>query len=322
LHGTAVLGPLFYLGVLIVAATGSSQAAVHWLGWELWLTVPAVLLAEVGGVYLSAMADEQRRDGEHAFAARILSTAVAVGAVMLNWFGHREHIIQAGFFAGMSALGYAVWLIQAGRRRRKRLREEGKLADTPPSYGPIQWLQHPFLTARARTLAKDSPGMGRVESLEAVRLQGALADFIRQEIIQSNAGPDGKAVDGEKVEALLAIYDPVSMARELRARVQWDEFADALAARIDPRRVLAKPSMPRTPAAPLPRPAAARGRARQQRPPRRNPAETAAEAARLQREQPGITMVDLARQLGYTGDQPDRGLRAALNAARTTSTGN
>jgi len=61
------------------------------------------------------------------------------------------------------------------------------------------------------------------------------------------------------------------------------------------------------------------GRAGRQQPPparvRRSPAETAAEASRIKAEEPDITMVELAQRLGYTGEQPDRGLRAALDKA-------
>ncbi|MDQ7909203.1 hypothetical protein RB614_32245, partial [Phytohabitans sp. ZYX-F-186] len=186
---------LFYVVVFGVALVGSGQAATGWLNWWAPFAFLAVGAVEFGGAVLSMHADRRRQLGERAMWSRLLSAAVAVGAVLVNLLGHWEEPGQAAFFAGMSALGYSVWLIDSAARRRDALRAAGKLPPTPPVYGLVHWLRHPWLTRRARHLALVDPTLGLYGSLAAAeaavrteRRQRALSKVLHAKIRQAT-GP-------------------------------------------------------------------------------------------------------------------------------------
>ncbi len=230
------LGAAFYPVVAATALAGQAGAAVAWLHWPLVFAVPAVAALELGGIALAARADFRRRLGENALAARVLSAAVAVFAVGFNWLGHTDHR-AGGFFAGMSALGYGVWLIQAGDRRRDQLRAEGKLPPTPPVYGFAQWAAHPWVTRRARALALADPTLGLYGSLAAAtsairveRRQGALAKRLRQRMA---------AAVGDRLTAKIAVtvYDLDEIAARLAASADYDRLTALVAAELDPARL-------------------------------------------------------------------------------------
>lgn len=225
----------FYLTVLLLALAGQSLAAREWLGWPLLLAIVAVAAVEFGGVVLSMHADQRRQLGERAAAARILSAAVAAGAVAVNWFGHDDRM-QGAFFAGMSALGYLVWLVDTGARRREQLRAARMLPPTPPAYG-MQWLRHPSLTARARRLALESPDLGLYGSLAAAtaqakaeRRQVALAAALRTKVVDAL---------GDPVMATIATttFDLDEIARRLAASADYDGLTALLGADLAPARL-------------------------------------------------------------------------------------
>src|SRR5215468_7565112 len=88
----------FYLVVLLVALAGQVSGAVEALGIPLLAAVPAVAALELGGIVVLANADVRRRLGERAVASRLLSVAIATGAVAFNWLAHADHLL-GGFFA-------------------------------------------------------------------------------------------------------------------------------------------------------------------------------------------------------------------------------
>ena len=221
LHTSPWIGTLFYCGVLLTAAIGSSLAAVHWLGWPLYFAIPVILLGELAGVYLMQIADQRRRLGEQAYAARLLSAAVALGMAALNWFGHPHNLLQAGFFAGASALGYCVWVIRSGARRRDQLRADGRLPETPPAYGLWRWIRHPLATAEARQIAQQHPDLGLYGSLEVVRLRPVIKPWLRKLLTEIH----GK----ESAAFMIAIMDAKGMADMVRDLIQFDLIAQALA---------------------------------------------------------------------------------------------
>lgn len=246
---TEAVGWAFYAVVLAVALTGASTSAAHWLHWFLPFAVAAVGAVELGGVYLSVHAAERRRLGERAVAARILSAAVAGGAVAINYFGHAHKFGQALFFAGMSALGYTVWLIHSGARRRDALRAAGKLADVAPVYPLTQWLRHPWLTRRARALAVADPTLGLHESLRlateawrAERRQAAIATVLRRKIEAS--------ADPVVAEIAVTVFDLDRIAHRLARGADYDALTNLLAVDLDPTRLLAD----RSPVEPVGRP--------------------------------------------------------------------
>jgi hypothetical protein len=222
----------FYAVVLLVALAGQAIAAVTWLHWPVLLALVAVAAVELGGIALSVHADARRQLGERAIPARLLSAAVAAGAVALNWEGHADRL-QGGFFAGMSALGYAVWLIDTAARRRDQLRAARMLPPTAPAYPAWQWLTHPLLTARARTLALVDQTLGLYASLDAARAavrrerrQASIAKVLHRKI---RAATDPTAAD-----IAVAVYDLDLIAARLADGADYDGLTALLAAELVP----------------------------------------------------------------------------------------
>jgi hypothetical protein len=269
---------VFYTVVAVVALAGQAGAAVEWLHWLLPAAVTAVGAVEFGGIVLSVYADHRRRLGERAYAARALSAAVAAGAVAVNWFGHHDHL-QGAFFAGMSGLGYLVWLLHSGARRRDQLRATGNLPPVAPVYGWWPWLRHPVLTAHARTLALANPSLGLYGSVAAAReqartqtRQAAVATALRRKLTA--------AVDPLTARIAVATFDLDTVAARLAAAADYDGLTALIAADLTPHRLTAiTPTTPVTtegrpdPGPALPQEAATGGVAQE-------PSAVVAEAAR------------------------------------------
>ncbi|MFI7208070.1 hypothetical protein [Micromonospora aurantiaca (nom. illeg.)] len=227
---------VFYVVVLLVALTGQVTGAARRLDIPLLVAIPAVGALELGGVVVMANADVRRRLGERAITSRILSAAIAAGAVGFNWLAHDNHLL-GGFFAGMSALGYLVWVMHAENVRRDRLRALGALAATTPSYEVIgHWLTHPLITRRARSMAKADPGLGLYGSLDAARAalrregrDAAIVKILRRKI---NA-----AVDPATAAIAVHVYDLDEIAARLADTADYDGLASLIAADLTPARI-------------------------------------------------------------------------------------
>jgi len=198
--------------------------------------VPAVAALELGGIVVLANADVRRRLGERAIASRILSVAIAASAVAFNWLAHQNHLLGA-FFAGMSALGYLVWLMHTENQRRDRLRVKGDLPPTTPAYEMIgHWLRHPMLTIRARAMAKADPRLGLYDSLAEARAeirrerrQAAIAKVLHRKI--------RAAVDPKTADIAIAVYDLDEIAARLADRADYDGLTTLIAADLAPERL-------------------------------------------------------------------------------------
>jgi len=226
----------FYVVVLVVALAGQVSGAVEALGIPLAAAIPAVAALELGGIVVLANADVRRRLGERAVGSRLLSAAIAVGAVAFNWLAHEDHLL-GGFFAGMSALGYLVWLTHTENQRRDRLRATGDLPPTTPAYEVFShWLRHPLLTMRAKSLAKAAPELGLYTSISAARdesrrerRQRAIAKVLHRKI--------RSAVDPKTADIALAVYDLDEIAGRLARRADYDGLTDLIAADLAPARL-------------------------------------------------------------------------------------
>lgn len=230
---------LFYAVVALIALAGQALAAVEWLGWPLVPAIAAVAALEFGGVVLSRHALARMRLGERALTARAASAAVAAFAVTFNWAGHADHR-QGAFFAGMSALGYGVWLLDSNARRRDELRTRGMLAVPPPAYGTARWLRHPVITREARALAVEHPELGLHGSLTAARAarrretrHAAIAVLLRRKLAQ---GKDQVAAD-----LAIATYDLDEIAARLAAAADYDGLTALLGAELTAARVAGAP---------------------------------------------------------------------------------
>jgi hypothetical protein len=237
------LGRLFYLAVVLIALAGQTGAAQAWLEWPVLAALGAVAALELGGVTLAVWADYRQRLGERAYVARTLSGATAVFAVLIQWVGHQSRI-QAGFFAGMSALGYSVYLIQSAARRRDQLRADGMLPPVPPAYGLGQWVRRPWLTRRARALALVDPSLGLYGSLAAAREEiraerrnVAIAGLLAQKI--------GEGKDPLEAKIAINVFDMSIIAKEIADTADYAGLAESIAAGLTPRRVLNGQPSPR-----------------------------------------------------------------------------
>ncbi len=233
---TSVVRQGFYIVVLLVALAGQVSGAVEALGIPLAAAIPAVAALELGGIVVLTNADVRRRLGERAVASRLLSVAIAAGAVTFNWVAHTNHLLGA-FFAGMSALGYLVWLMHTENQRRDRLRVKGDLPPTTPSYEVGgHWLRHPLLTMRAKGLAKADPRLGLYDSLATARAeirrerrQSAIAKVLHRKI--------RAAVDPRTADIAIAVYDLDEIAARLADRADYDGLTSLIAADLAPARL-------------------------------------------------------------------------------------
>ncbi|MEU5789579.1 hypothetical protein ABZ754_17835 [Micromonospora purpureochromogenes] len=234
----AVLRTGFYVVVLLIALGGQVSGAMERLGMPWYIALPAVGALELGGVVVLANADVRRRLGEPAILSRVLSAGIAAAAVAFNWLAHSNHL-EGGFYAGMSLLGYLVWLMNTENQRRDRLRARQQLPPTTPAYEPVgHWLRHPWLTRRARSLAKADPGLGLYGSLDAARAQiraerrqAALSKVLHRKI--------SRALDATTADIAVAVYDLDEIARRLAEQADYEGLTALIAADLAPARVLA-----------------------------------------------------------------------------------
>ncbi|NYF59959.1 hypothetical protein [Micromonospora purpureochromogenes] len=234
----AVLRTGFYVVVLLIALGGQVSGAMERLGMPWYVALPAVGALELGGVVVLANADVRRRLGESALLSRVLSAGIATAAVAFNWLAHSNHL-EGGFYAGMSLLGYLVWLMNTENQRRDRLRARRQLPPTTPAYEPVgHWLRQPWLTRRARSLAKADPGLGLYGSLDAARAQiraerrqSALSKVLHRKI--------SRALDPTTADIAVAVYDLDEIARRLAEQADYDGLTALIAADLAPARVLA-----------------------------------------------------------------------------------
>ncbi|WP_416901341.1 hypothetical protein [Micromonospora echinospora] len=227
---------VFYVVVLLVALTGQVTGATRELDIPLLIAIPAVGALELGGVVVMANADVRRRLGERAIASRLLSAAIAVGATAFNWLAHDDHLL-GGFYAGMSTLGYLVWLIHTENVRRDRLRSTRALPATTPSYELLgHWLRHPLTTRRARSMARADPGLGLYGSIDAARAarhrerrNAAIATILRRRI--------RAAVDPTTATIAVHAYDLDQIAARLADTADYDGLTTLIAADLTPARI-------------------------------------------------------------------------------------
>ena len=233
---TSYMRQLFYIVVLLVALAGQVSGAVEALGIPLIWAIPAVGALELGGIVVLANADVRRRLGERATASRVLSVAIAAFAVAFNWLAHDNKLL-AGFFAGMSALGYLVWLMHTENQRRDRLRAKGDLPPTTPAYEFVgHWLRHPWLTLRAKNLAKADPALGLYTSIAAAKAEkrkevrtSAIAKVLHRKI--------RAAVDPTTADIAVAVYDLDEIAVRLADGADYDGLTALIAADLSPARL-------------------------------------------------------------------------------------
>ncbi|GIF02013.1 hypothetical protein [Paractinoplanes rishiriensis] len=217
----------FYL----IAAAGSSVGQI-WVAvttppwpdtiawwWRALLVLPFAVVIDLGGVVTAAFADTRRRLGENATGWRLLSAGSAVLAVAINVIGHHHTPYLAAVFGGLGVFAYTVWPLHSAARRRDALRAIGKLTDTAPVYGLIQWWREPAVTRRACALAVQH-GYSVQQSLTLARAQ--LRDERRTAALSIH------------VETLIrARHDDPTLAAIAATTIDIDAVAAALSAQAD-----------------------------------------------------------------------------------------
>lgn len=224
---------VFYLSVVLVAAAGQISAATYWSGWHLLGVVPLVAVLEFGGVVMAARADERRRMGERAYAALAISTAVAAMAAAINYVGHLAvgQGIAAWVFAGLTVLGYLIWLVDTGYRRRDAMREAGKMRAGRPAYG-WRWVKPRITLLALEIWRKDQDRLRRErlapESGISVDESWALARVARVTKREIRHGGYSGGYD----ELSLILYDAAKVAEYARAMVDHEALARRIAERV------------------------------------------------------------------------------------------
>lgn len=123
---------IFYTLVLLLAFFGQAGGVEGWLipsnaeglTWVLlWgLVLAFVLVLELGTVVLLTRAEELRHHGKPAAVMIGAATVLALGAATLSFFGHwgeeRADQIQACAFAGVTLLGFVIWLFMSDLREQ------------------------------------------------------------------------------------------------------------------------------------------------------------------------------------------------------------
>ncbi|GLH97139.1 hypothetical protein [Phytohabitans aurantiacus] len=233
----SIVRQAFYAVVLLVALTGQVMGAHQALDIPIVVALPAVAALELGGIVVLSNADVRRRLGERSTLSRLLSAGIAAGAVAFNLLTHSDRLL-AGFFAGMSLLGYLVWLMHTENQRRDRLRATGNLPPTTPAYEVFgHWLRHPLLTLRAKSLAKTDANLGLYGSIEAARYEvrrerrrTAIAKVLHRKI--------RAVVDPLTADIATATYDLDEVATRLAATADYDNLTTLIGTDLHPTRLV------------------------------------------------------------------------------------
>jgi hypothetical protein len=324
-HGPMHLLSAFYAAMAAIALYGQSDGLMVWLRAPRLVALAGAFSVELLAAVLFAFADWRRTHrAEHAFAARLLSVAVALGVAAMNFYGHEGNTGRCALFVGSSLAGYAVWVLHTNARRRDALRAEGKLAPASPSYGLWEWTCHPLMTRRARSIATGDPALGLHDSLHAARAEQAAE---RRRAAVTSAVRRKLAAGLDPVSAQLAIqsYDLDRIAADLAGRIEYGRLVDLLAADLHPDRLATgsnhadrrtshrRPGTDAGSAGSDPDTAADTGSTSRRPHPRTPRRDTASAVARLRVRHPDMPAADIARRLGVT----DRTVRRHLAAQHT-----
>jgi len=216
---------VYYVATAITAYIGQVTAAQEWLGVHWLIGAIPIGVIELGGIALLARANDRRLKAEKATGYRTLSAVVVAFAVALNWIGHDPGSLRAIFFAGMSALGYIVWLLHSGDRRRDKLGEKRLVAHKTPSYGIDQWVREPRVTLTARILAKEKQldyGDSLREAREHLR-RTALERAVRPIVYKLHEG------NPEAQRLALVGCDLHALGQKTQPLIATDQYAEHIA---------------------------------------------------------------------------------------------
>ncbi|MFH9500581.1 hypothetical protein ACH4L9_34785 [Streptomyces globisporus] len=162
---------------MAVAWTGQAGFAKDILGWEAPWTILFAAAFELSTAFVGWMYHQARKDGDAGTLYRIGTWVFAMGAALMN-FWHASGLPKEGTrvwdaaagrfvqeitywhftpkavaFATMSIVGMALWELYATLLHRRKLREDGKVAQARPSIGLVRWARYPRHAFTAWSLA-------------------------------------------------------------------------------------------------------------------------------------------------------------------------
>lgn len=212
---------LVVVGGIAGQLTGVTQD-LHLPLWEAGLIVGAL---EMGGIVVFHIYDVRRRLGEPAVMARVGSFLIAATAAWLQFQTHTD--VLRYVFPALTGLAYCVYVARTEFRRRDRQRLLGRGKPITPTYELVgHYLLHPWLTMRAKSLAKrvlEAGGtIGRYESFEAAR---AASDLERRNRALTTRL---KRKFGSASALATTVYDPDRIAVRMRAQADNEAVADRM----------------------------------------------------------------------------------------------
>jgi len=180
-----------YACVVYTAATSQMQVFRERFGWAESRAVGAAVFLEGLALVFALTAHVQRRAGESARAARVLTVLAALFSAGFNFAAHVEDpVLSPGWalqeaiaVAGSSLAGIVVWEVRSGTRIRPLLRRMQKLPEPIPGLGaryclrfprPAYWawsamVADPRIRTREDAIARGAEMMAAHEAKQAAR---------------------------------------------------------------------------------------------------------------------------------------------------------
>lgn len=219
------LGKAYCIAAVAGSLSGQITGAQEQWGLALWQACLVVGVLDLGGITVLHLADVRRRLGETAALLMAASVGVAAVATSVNYSSHTGALRYV--FAAISVLAYLVYVALTEFKRRDRQRLLGHGKPVIPTYELVgHYLTHPWLTARARSLAKrtiEAGGqIGRYESFEMARAAAQLdrRNRVLTRRLRRNLGKAGALAD--------SVYDSDVIAARMRAKADNGAVADRL----------------------------------------------------------------------------------------------
>ncbi|WP_328698518.1 hypothetical protein [Streptomyces sp. NBC_00342] len=170
-----VIGPI--TAPMAVAWTGQAGFAEDILGWVVPFTILFAAAWELSTAFVGWMYHQARQGGDAGTLYRVSTWIFALGAAVMNfWHASGEAVPgsrvwddrgqvwteqitywhftpKAVAFAAMSIVGMVLWELYASLIHRRKLREDGKVANARPSIGAVRWIRYPVHSFTAWSLA-------------------------------------------------------------------------------------------------------------------------------------------------------------------------
>ncbi|MEV6154885.1 hypothetical protein AB0L53_31550 [Nonomuraea sp. NPDC052129] len=203
------------LSVMSVTNVGVNAVAVagqflvfHALTWPLMLAVLGAAIVESVGVYVSWHAHVARREGDSAWATRMMSYLIGAAAGYLNY----THVpLVPELFAACSLASPWLWSMHSRHLHRKDLRDKGLIDPAAPKFSPLRWLLHLPETFAAFRWAVGEGEQSPTVAVQAVR-ERCRVEMTWRSVVQAQ----GAVIDAQRSQLQLTLTRMASLAEETR----------------------------------------------------------------------------------------------------------